>query len=164
MKRILVARFASALVAAAVLSGAAFAALVNASALDAKAVVTPVPVFGMSPRAFLPLVLVPSSKFTTLPPGSALPSDAQCAARVKRKPENKRVNVTYNATPGNQQLGSDIFGGDDPRAYTEIGSRVTGHFSGTTDEILQWAACKWGIDEDIVRAQAAIESWWHQDA
>ena len=166
MRRVLVARFASALVAAMVLSGAAFAALVNASAPDAKAVVTPapVPVFGMSPRAFLPLVLVPSSKFTTLPPGSALPSDAQCAARVKHKPENKRVNVTYNATPGNQQLGSDIFGGDDPRAYAEIGFRVTGYFSGTTDEILQWAACKWGIDEDIVRAQAAIESWWHQDA
>ena len=164
--RVLVARFASALVAAAVLSVAAFAALVNASAPDAKAVVTPatVPVFGMSPRAFLPLMLGPSSKFTTLPPGSALPSDAQCAARVKRKPENKRVNVTYNATAGNQQLGSDIFGGDDPRAYTEIGVRVTGHFTGATDEILQWAACKWGIDEDIVRAQAAIESWWHQDA
>jgi autotransporter family porin len=29
---------------------------------------------------------------------------------------------------------------------------------------LQWAACKWGIDEDLVRAQAAIESWWRQDA
>jgi autotransporter family porin len=166
MRRVLVARFASALVAAVVLSGAAFAALVNASAPDAKAVVTPVPVpvFGMSPKAFLPLVLVPSSKFTTLPPGSALPSDAQCAARVQHKPENKRVNVTYNATPGDQQLGSDVFSGDDPRAYTEIGIRVTGHFSGTTDEILQWAACKWGVDEDIVRAQAALESWWHQDA
>jgi autotransporter family porin len=42
--------------------------------------------------------------------------------------------------------------------------RVTGSFTGTTDEILQWAACKWGIDEDIVRAQVAKESWWHQDA
>jgi len=164
MRRVLVVL--SALVAAVILSGAAFAALVNASTPDAKAVVTPVPVpvFGMSPRAFLPLVLVPSSKFTTLPPGSALPSDAQCAARVRHKPENKRVNDMYNATPGHQQLGSDIFSGDDPRAGAEIGVRVTGYFSGTTDEILQWAACKWGIDEDIVRAQAAVESWWHQDA
>ena len=25
-------------------------------------------------------------------------------------------------------------------------------------------ACKWGIDEDIVRAQAAKESWWFQNA
>ena len=37
---------------------------------------------------------------------------------------------------------------------------MTGNFTGTTDEILQWAACKWGIDEDLVRAQIALESWW----
>lgn len=37
---------------------------------------------------------------------------------------------------------------------------VTGNFTGTTDEILQWAAHKWGIPEDWVRAQAASESWW----
>ena len=42
--------------------------------------------------------------------------------------------------------------------------RVTGNFTGTTDEILQWAACKWGIDEDVVRAQAWQESRWRQDA
>ena len=40
--------------------------------------------------------------------------------------------------------------------------RVTGNFTGTTDEIIQWGACKWGIDEDIVRAQAVQESNWHQ--
>ena len=43
-------------------------------------------------------------------------------------------------------------------------ARVTGNFAGTTDEIIEWTACKWGIDEDIVRAQIAQESWWHQDA
>ena len=49
----------------------------------------------------------------------------------------------------------------DPRvgaAPTRAG--VTGNFTGTTDEILQWVACKWGIDEDVVRAQVAKESWW----
>jgi autotransporter family porin len=40
--------------------------------------------------------------------------------------------------------------------------RVTGNFAGTTDRILQWGACKWGIDEDIVRAQAVQESYWRQ--
>ncbi len=100
--------------------------------------------------------------FSTLPPGAALPSDAACAAAVTRRPENKRVNATYNATRGNQQLGSDFFSGDDPRADSQIRPRVSGNFSGTTDEILQWTACKWGIDEDIVRAQAAVESWWRQ--
>ena len=42
--------------------------------------------------------------------------------------------------------------------------RVTGNYTGTTDELIEWTACKWGIDEDIVRAQIAKESWWHQSA
>src|SRR5579884_2247822 len=29
---------------------------------------------------------------------------------------------------------------------------VTGHFTGTTDEILQWAAYKWGFSPDLLRA------------
>ena len=28
---------------------------------------------------------------------------------------------------------------------------------------MRWAACKWGISQDIVFAQAAVESWWQQD-
>lgn len=101
--------------------------------------------------------------FSTLPPGSKLPSDSECASAIKSRSENKGVNKTANATRGNQKLGSSFIGGD-PRANTELASRVTGNFSGTTDEILQWAACKWGIDENIARAQAAKESWWRQNA
>ena len=33
-------------------------------------------------------------------------------------------------------------------------ARITGSFTGTTDEVLQWTACKWGFDEDHVRAEA----------
>ena len=40
--------------------------------------------------------------------------------------------------------------------------RLDGNFTGTTDEILQWGACKWGFDENILRAQAVQESDWHQ--
>ena len=40
--------------------------------------------------------------------------------------------------------------------------QITGNFTGTTDEILQWVACKWGIDVNIVRAEAVQESHWHQ--
>ena len=39
-----------------------------------------------------------------------------------------------------------------------------GNFTGTTTEIFQWAACKWGIDEDTLRAVAVQESDWHQSA
>jgi hypothetical protein len=145
--------------AAAMMTSAALAARLD----SASPVATPVPVFGLKPVAFLPAVSG-SSHFMTLAPGSVLPSDAACAARVRQKPENKRLNAVYNVKTGHQRLGDDIFSGSDPRANTEIAVRVTGNFTGTTDMILQWAACKWGIDEDIVRAQAALESWWRQSA
>ena len=37
---------------------------------------------------------------------------------------------------------------------------VDGRFKGTTDEIIQWAAHKWGIDTRTMRAVAIVESWW----
>jgi hypothetical protein len=118
-------------------------------------------------KNFLPYTSHPGlnvTRFATLPPGTKLPSEADCAASVKAKAENKHMNKTYNATKGNQKLASDYFGYGDPRMNAEIAPRVTGNFTGTTDEILQWAACKWGIDEDIVRAQAARESYWQMTA
>lgn len=45
-----------------------------------------------------------------------------------------------------------------PWAYK---SRVTGYFRGTTDEVIQWAAIKWGFNPELFRAVAAVESWWH---
>ncbi len=87
-----------------------------------------------------------SGHFSTLSVGTSLPSDATCAAQVRSMPETRSSNNTANATKG--------VGGN-----AEF-PRVTGNFAGSTDEILQWVACKWGIDEDIVRAQAAKESWW----
>jgi hypothetical protein len=41
-------------------------------------------------------------------------------------------------------------------------SRIKGDFGGTTHQILRWGACKWGIDEDIVKAYAVEESYWKQ--
>jgi autotransporter family porin len=40
--------------------------------------------------------------------------------------------------------------------------RVTGHFTGTTDEIFQWGACKWGLSDNVLRAIAVRESTWYQ--
>lgn len=121
----------------------------------------------LTPEAYLPMITkaptLTTKYFTTLPPGSTLPSDSECAAAIKPRPENKGANLTFNTTAGNQQLPSDFLSGDDPRGNSQLIPRVDGKFTGSTDEILQWVACKWGIDEDMVRAQAAIESWWHQD-
>jgi hypothetical protein len=103
---------------------------------------------------------------TTLPPRSVLPSDATCAARVRRggtesRPSNAVANATvpptgsFRLTPLNDQVGYS-------NRTPGLEARVTGNFTGTTDEIIQWAACKWGFDVDEVRAIAATESWWYQ--
>ena len=126
----------------------------------------PQAVASVFPKAYLSMVVSPSHTtvihFSTLPVGSQLPGDAECSAAVRSAAENKGMNARYNATRGSKRLASNFFTSGDPRANTEIAARVTGNFVGTTDEIIQWAACKWGIDEDIVRAQASRESWWRQ--
>jgi hypothetical protein len=97
-----------------------------------------------------------ASHFSTLPPRSALPSDATCKARVRPAAENRAGNTTFNHIVGHATAPQP--------PYFNLASRVTGNFTGTTDQLIQWVACKWGIDEDIVRAQVALESWWHQTA
>ena len=101
--------------------------------------------------------------FNTVTPGKKLPSGAQCATWVRSRPmkENKGVNRKYNHTRG-QHIGKNFFSGDKPQANKLIAPRVNGNFTGTTAEILRWAACKWGINQNIVFAQAAVESWWRQ--
>jgi hypothetical protein len=101
--------------------------------------------------------------FGTLGPGAALPSGAQCAAWVHAlpMPENKRVNAAANQVTGHS-VGTDLYSGDLAAANQVIAPRIDGRFTGTTHEILRWAACKWGVDEDLVAAQTAVESWWRQ--
>ena len=99
---------------------------------------------------------VAGTRFGTLPPGSALPDDAACASRVRPvEHETRQSNVEFNRTRGHPTPA-----GADP-AHPRY-ARVTGDFVGKTDEIIQWVACKWGIDEDVVRAQAAKETYWFQ--
>jgi autotransporter family porin len=97
-------------------------------------------------------------------PGSALPGDEECAARVAAAAEVQAGNATYNANPGGHRLPAGFFdvGSNDRRANADIAARVSGAFTGTTPEIVQWTACKWGIDERIVRAQVHAESTWRQ--
>jgi autotransporter family porin len=78
--------------------------------------------------------------------------------------ETQPANSRYNETPGNRHLPTNFFdvGSDDPRAITQVATRVSGAYTGTTAEILEWVSCKWGIDERLVRAQADVESSWRQ--
>ncbi len=104
----------------------------------------------------------------TLPPGAPLPGDAACAAAVVRsawepRPDNAAANATVPTAAQLDAFRADAWGGVADPANAVLRQRVTGAFSGTTDEIIQWAACKWGFDADVIRAQAAVESWWRQD-
>src|SRR6266480_3773074 len=115
----------------------------------------------------LPPTPAPADKFTTLPPGAPLPSEAECASRVRRypwepRPDNSAAN---HRVPTSQQIAGmapwNASMSLDPKADS-LREQITGNFTGTTDEILQWVACKWGIDENIVRAEGVVESYWHQ--
>ena len=101
--------------------------------------------------------------FATLAPGAALPSDADCAARVhastwEPRPENNAANHTMG--PATNTLGN--FSQWNAAWNAADRPRIDGHFTGTTDEIIQWAACKWGLSDDVLRAQAVDESTWRQ--
>jgi hypothetical protein len=86
--------------------------------------------------------------FSTLGVNAVMPTEATCTSSVRAMPETRPDNAVPNATKG--------VGGN----YTY--SDVTGNYAGTTDQIIQWASCKHGMDEDLLRAQMAVESYWHQ--
>lgn len=107
-----------------------------------------------------------SRYFTTLPPHASLPSDAECAAEIapsswEPRPQNYAAN---HRQPGRLAL-LGFYLQPVKGTFVPIRDfmRVDGAYSGTTDQILRWAACKWGIDENVVRAEAVAESHWWQN-
>lgn len=96
-------------------------------------------------------------------PGASLPTDAECAARVVKTAENRSANAAANATTGAAGAATYRNWGTNATAVA-YAKRVSGNYKGTTDEIVQWASCKWGFDPEPVRAQVMIESSWRQGA
>lgn len=105
-----------------------------------------------------------ATQIPAIAPGGKLPTSQECAARVTRRgveqrPENARANATTGsagvvpAWPEN---------GYSPELNARIVPRIDGAYTGTTDEILEWGACKWGFEPDVVRAMAVEESGWLQ--
>jgi hypothetical protein len=99
--------------------------------------------------------LVPAGKF------SSLPSDAQAAAMVHQSTwEPRRVNRAANHTVPPSTFITPGYSGMQNHAL--VFGRVTGNYQGTTDEIIQWAAAKWGLPDEVLRAVAVDESYWQQ--
>jgi autotransporter family porin len=101
--------------------------------------------------------------FHTLPPGAGLPSGAECAGEIRasKSTESRPVNARFNHTVG-QHVQPWFFPAGDSPQVAKLAPLISGEFTGTTQQILQWAACKWGIAQDVVFAQAAVESSWRQ--
>jgi hypothetical protein len=111
--------------------------------------------------------------FRTSPVGvwKTLPRDRTCVGRVhlsswEPRPDNAVPNhrmpnpvAVHHAFAGRPVSGG---GSDDPRWDHWLLQRVDGQYTGTTDEIFQWAACKWGIADNVLRAIAVRESTWYE--
>lgn len=121
---------------------------------------TPTPTSTLLASATPVATPAPHQKFVTLAPGSTLPSGQECATRIGRSAwEPRPQNYTANHTTGITVANID---GTTSEGNAKFAPRIDGNFTGTTDEIIQWGACKWGFDEDVVRAVATKESWWRQ--
>ena len=75
------------------------------------------------------------------------PADGVTTPVNQTKPNASQL--AYYASDG--YLSSTI---DAPYTWMKL---VDGQYTGTTEMIIRWAACKWGVDEDMIRAQATTE-------
>ncbi len=92
-------------------------------------------------------------------------ADDAAASDVVATGENRASNTAANQyVPSSAELQA-FRSALDPWGRTPVQANpynayVTGDFRGSTDEIIQWAAAKWGIPVDWLRAQYMQESGW----
>jgi hypothetical protein len=92
---------------------------------------------------------------------ASLPNDSKASGMVhystwEPRPENTTPNHTVPPATFTTAGYSGI------QNHAALFGRVTGNFTGTTDEIIQWAAAKWGLPDEVIRADAVTESFWYQ--
>jgi hypothetical protein len=108
----------------------------------------------------------PAHFFLLRPGATGLPrSDSYCARAVAANQWEPRSdnNAANHAVPSNPSAVPWNPNHDRWWRFIQNRSHVTGRYTGTTDQIIRWAACKWGIDENLVRAVVTQESYWHQN-
>ena len=102
--------------------------------------------------------------FHTVPPGPRLPTGAQCATWVRARPVQGEQGRQPAVQPDHRPAGRrDVLLRRRGRQRIDDRAADQRQLHRPTEQILRWAACKWGIDQNIVFAQAAVESWWRQD-
>jgi hypothetical protein len=82
---------------------------------------------------------------------------------VPWQPEVRWENNSQNSTAGRPTQSWKFYGDWKWRAYYD---KINGACTGTTEQILEWAAKKWGFDQigypDLAKAMGVIETWWRQ--
>jgi hypothetical protein len=101
---------------------------------------------------------------TDRPPGTKLRSGPECAgdrgSGREVRPQNELAN--HAVPPAGYRVPDWPTEGYAPQFNAVIVPRIEGQFTGTTDQILAWGACRWGFPADVVRAMAVEESGWVQ--
>lgn len=104
--------------------------------------------------------------FSTLAYGVTPPTESQCTGLVNAFPISEAVaaNTPFNIPPSS--IPASFYTNPTPakgdsQSISDF-AKVDGSYTGTTDDIIRWGACKYGIDENVVRAQAWVESGWQQ--
>lgn len=121
----------------------------------------------VAPATEVPPTSAPAAPATQLPATPAATAAALTDAQrwgIPEYPEVRKDNTQANATRGRPIPDADLPPTSDPlRPYAR---KVDGNFTGTTEQVLEWAAKKWfpEQDPDIFKAQAVKETSWHQDA
>ncbi len=110
-----------------------------------------------------PTLRVDEVKLTSVDaPSGPAPGPSNCLG-APAAPEIRWENTPQNLTPGRPTDPARFYGDTRWRAYYD---RIDGACTGTTEQILEWAARKWGFDQlgypDLAKAMGVIETWWRQ--
>ena len=103
------------------------------------------------------LVVVLSAAAATPARGRAGHAAAREEAAVRQAGREARASLAVRAAPGEPRRDPAMPTAAQLRAFRTQSDMpyaryVTGHFTGTTDEVIQWAARKWGFRTDLLRA------------
>ena len=134
---------------------------------------TPTGVPSPSPSPAPTSTPTPLAHLGNIPPGGTIPDETVCATLADQSnfPETTPSNVD-DGSPAHWDSNNSIFvtpayyyhnaGGQTPIPNSAL-QNVDGNYTGSTQDILRWAACKHGVDEDWVYAESNEEDGWFQD-
>ena len=103
----------------------------------------------------------PAGAIATKPVGWGPLSSKKAATKVKRSNWEPRPE---NADENHRVPKRKLLKAWQARSEMPYAKFVNGRFKGTTDDIIEWSARKWGLDAELLRAVAVVESWWRMSA